>query len=199
MENFKNIKSSESEELTAKFNKFFPEGKIKEISIKDLPADVLKSFEGSSKRFILPEDYKPGDFKKIFLVEHDNGDLTYIGNQIKNYWNESTEDLSYLFERRGQEKIGHGELRYDISSDDEFFKNKPFVGFTETEKEYHKTGLGRRRLFLLNALAQSLYDQPLYSSTLIADEARSLWEKLVVEGKAEKFKEGDDDRYVMKK
>lgn len=190
-------KSSSNRELLARFNEFFKEGDIKELSIEDLPSDILKFFENNSAKFIPPKDYEPENFKKFLLVNHENGDQTYIANQTKKYDNKNVEDLSYLVDYRGGDNLGHAELRYNPSSDLEYFKDKPFVGYTGTEEKYQKQGLGRRRLFLMNALAKTLYNNPVYSDTVITDEAKSLWEKLVQENLAKKIKEGNEDRYVM--
>jgi hypothetical protein len=188
---------SNDRELLMKFDNFFKEGNVKELHIEDLPEDVLKFFESNSAKFILPEDYKPEDFKRFLLVNHENGDQTYIANQTKEYYNKSVEDLSYLVDYRGEDNLGHAELRYNPLSNSEYFKDKPFVGYTVTEEKYQKKGLGRRRLFLMNALAETLYNNPVYSDTIITDEAKNLWEKLVQENLAKKIKEGDKDRYVI--
>jgi hypothetical protein len=189
--------SSNDKELLMKFDKFFKEGDVKELQIEELPEDILKFFENNSARFILPKDYKPENFKNFLLVNHENGDQTYIANQTKKYDNKNVEDLSYLVDYRGEDNLGHAELRYNHSSDSEYFKDKPFVGYTVTEEKYQKQGLGRRRLFLMNALAETLYNNPVYSDTIITDEAKNLWEKLVQENLVKKIKEGDKDRYVM--
>ena len=98
-------------------------------------------------------------------------------------------------------KMGHSELRFNIKCAEEnekYFKNKPFTGFTSTEESARRTGLGTRRIFLMNAYAQMNYGFPLYSDTAISEGAKKMWEKLVQQGKAERFKEGPHDRYVLK-
>jgi hypothetical protein len=196
---FKEFEPNENQKLLNKFNSFYPEGKMSELRLNDLPKAVLKYFEANSRRFILPEKYKPGNFKRLLAVDYTNGDKTYIANQIKIYENDddAIEDLSYLIDYRGGNNIGHAELRYNLQSDSEYFKNKPFVGYTATKEEYQRSGLAERRLFLMNALAKTLYDYPICSDTVISAEAKSLWEKLVQENKAKMIKEGKNDRYVM--
>jgi len=200
-ESFEKFQSTEETELLNRINNFFPEGKTTEININDLPVDVLNFFEGYSKRFILPEEYVPGNFKKLFLADHENGDKTYIANQTKIYTEGDDggggEDLSYLVDYRANEIIGHSELRFKGSSGNKYYQDKPFIGFTDTEEKHRKSGLGKRRLYLMNALAKSFYGHSVYSDTLVSEEARLLWEKLVLENKAQKIKEGDKDRYRL--
>jgi len=195
---FKESWLSKDQELLNRFESFFPQGKMTILNINDLPPAVLDFFESNSKKFVLPEVYQPKDFKKFMLVNFDNGDRTYIANQVKKYNEEEdgTEDLNYLVDYRGDENIGHAELRYNLS-DSEYFQNKPFIGYTNTEEKYQKTGLGMRRIFLLDALAKTFYNHSVCSDTVITDQAKSLWEYLVQDGKAKKFKEGEHDRYMM--
>jgi hypothetical protein len=180
---------------------------MKILNIADLPFEVLDFFENNSRQFQLFTEYQPKNFKRFMLVNYNNGDKTYIANQIKKYSSAEVdnvedlsnliEDVNYLIDYRGEENIGHGELRYCFLNNSDVCKNKPFVGNTATEKKYQKTGLGLRRLFLLNALSKTLYNYPLNSDEIITDQAKNLWENLVKEGKAKKYKEEKSDRYVM--
>ena len=167
------------------------------VDSENVPKKAMKFFENQSLQLILPEEYKPGNFEKFFVIKHKNGDETYVAEQVKTYHNEDTERLSYFWDSRNSKTIGHGELRWSLSKKSKFFKNKPFVGFTETEKEFQRQGLAERRLHMLDAFARMTYGFPLYSSDVVTPRAINLWEKLVREGRAKKFKSGEPDRYCF--
>lgn len=178
-----------------------PGAEIEDISIDLIPQRVLEKFEAHSKRFILPNEYKPGNFNKLLLIRFQNGDIIYAAKQIKIYDNKREEECTYFFETRGDEILGRSEMRYGLKykkENSKYFKDKPFVGFIKTESDMKKTGLGTRRLFAMNAVSHMIYGQPLYSDTVNSDEMINVWEELVKKGKAEKFKEGKFDRYVVK-
>lgn len=181
------------------FKKHFSSAQIEIISADKVPPVAIDLFELCSKRFINPKDYKPGNFDAYFLIRHDSGEVTYAVQQTKTYWTGSTEILIDLIDldQSGNQQ-GDGEIRYDPSDDRPCFKNKPFTGWTETEENYRKRGLGRRRLLMMNALSQMLYGLPLHSDTTILEQEKRILEKLLDEGKVSKYKEGEHDRYVFK-
>ncbi|MDQ5883583.1 MAG: hypothetical protein QG654_497 [Patescibacteria group bacterium] len=166
------------------------------ISIDQVSDNAIKFFEGASQRFILPEEYYPGNFEGLFLLKHENGDITYVATQIK-----FDEYNTYFFDTRDGEEIGHGELRFAKDSEDEFFKDKPFVGFTDTEENFRRQGLGERRLLEMGAYSRQIYNLPIYSDTLISENAKALWNKFVSLGMAEVFIENSGgrshERYVL--
>ncbi len=144
------------------------------------------------------ENYKPDNFESLFEVDNIDGSKSYIAEQTKTYdTNKDTEKLTYIFDLHGDIVSGHSELRYNISNKSKYFKNKPFIGFNDTEREFQRKGLGWRRMRLMNAFAQMRYGAPLYSDTLMSEQAEGLWQKLVKEGKAKKIKEGKVHRYVL--
>ncbi|MBW3013791.1 hypothetical protein KY335_00945, partial [Candidatus Woesearchaeota archaeon] len=67
------------------FQKYFPDGRIEWIAYSALPEKALKRFEGMSERFILPEDYREGNFTGLFVVHHDDCMKTYLARQLKDY------------------------------------------------------------------------------------------------------------------
>ncbi len=168
------------------------------IEATDIPLDVMNFFENRSKQLILPEDYEPGNFEGFQAVRHENGDITYIARQTKTYsTNRETEQLNYLIDFNNQnEETGYAELRLN-ETNSSYFKNKPFVGFSNTETKYRKQGLGTRRLLTMNALAQSQYHNPLNSDTLLSKGAENLWKGLVKKGLARTYQEGNHTRYVF--
>lgn len=179
------------------FKKFFPQGSIEEISFDTIPSEVLEFFEGMSARFVSPDNYKSDNFEIAYLIKHDNGDLTYVAEQEKDYQEKGIEKNAYFFDVRDGKKIGHGELRYSANRKEEFFDQKPFVGFTNTEDDYRRLGLGERRLFEMGAYSQIRYGLPLYSSTTITKEAEKVWQKLEAHGKANKIEDQDGVRYKL--
>jgi len=171
--------------------------KIDTTAQVQIPNQVMEWFEGRSSLLIDPRNYLQGNFSAFYVINHQSGDRTFAARQTKTYdTNGDTEELVYLIDvdSDGIEE-GHGEIRMNISNDDPYFKNKPFVGYTETEGGFRRQGLGTRRLLMMNTFTQMLYDLPLHSDTLIADDARRLWERLAVEGKAIKYPEGQNERF----
>lgn len=183
------------------FDRFFNAGKIEQILITEIPKLAIDLFEGYSRRFISPKDYRQGDFQQLFCINHHLGGQIFVAEQIKQYPDGGMDDELYLCELY-QRKIdlGHGEVRFSLNNDEDFFLDKPFVGYTHTEEEFREIGLGVRRLVIMNALTQSLYGLPLHSAIFVQDgemkEApMGAWKKLVKLGQAEIFKEAEKDRY----
>jgi len=44
----------------------------------------MTHFETQSAKFILPDDYHPKIWK-IYIINHDNGQKTYVAHQTKSY------------------------------------------------------------------------------------------------------------------
>lgn len=77
-------------------------------------------------------------------------------------------------------------------------ENIPYIGFTKTFPEYRRQGLGRRRLLVANSISIHLFNEPLRSDLNeplgsgpnepggTSPEAASLWNRLVLDGLAEK-------------
>ncbi len=149
-------------EISDTFNYYFPKGKICGVQMADLPKIAINKFEGMSRRFILPEHYKKGNFKEFFKIDFEDGNQIYVTTQTKD------EDLIYLIELDSEgNKLGHGEVRIDLDYDPTYPKPYCFVGYIETEWDYRKRGLGERRLKVMNALSQILYGSPLNSGETI--------------------------------
>jgi len=181
------------------FARFFPDAQINNCAIADIPKAALAYFECKSHQFVNRNEYVPGNFTRLMSVVHSDGNKTYLAVQTKTYTsNKDTEELTYLVDTDQEGLgIGYGEIRKRIYGKRKFFKDKPFVGDTFTKEENRSTGLGGRRLLIMNAICQILYQLPLYSDTLMSKEARSLWENLAALGKAKMQKEGKADRFVL--
>lgn len=173
-----------------RFNELFSGGAIKEIAVEDVPPVIVEKFESWAQKYILPKDYLPNNFISTYLLEHENGDRTYIAELVRNYAQDIETRKSVVFteayfvEMRGDVEIGHGEIRRDVSEQPVHGGN-PYIGYTSTEEEYRRGRLGERRLNTMNAFAQAKYGTQLFSGTTITDKARAMFEKLAEEGKVE--------------
>lgn len=178
---------------------YFPSGEVHELQLSDIPADVLEHFEGKSSCYILPENYHPGNFQTLFLLEKTPNEKIFGATQTKTYGTEnpdtSTEELTYLVDVLDDKITGYGEIRFNTSKENEYFKDKPFVGFTRTYKEFMGKNLGTQRLQTMNEVCLALYKRPLSSDSIISEPAKKVWEKLAAKGEAEIFKEGTSNRY----
>ncbi|MDP1689824.1 MAG: hypothetical protein Q8L52_01295 [bacterium] len=181
--------------VAEKFNNLYG-AELTKVTYGDLPQDVKKHFESQSRKFILPETYHVGNFNKIYKFTHPNGDVTYVGQQDKVYnTNDSTERLTFFADTRDGQMTGYLELRFALTDLNKYFKNKPFVGFSRTNATFLRQGLAKRRLEEANAYSVSEHRLPLNSDSFVTEKARGVWERLMVEGKAEKYKEGDNERF----
>jgi hypothetical protein len=179
--------------------RFFPQTKFSEVSYEDLPAEAVRIFEGYSRRFILPEDYKEKNFSYLIKAQHDENDFTYIASQTKKFTrtNLEVETDTYFVDILDGEYVGRSELRYAPKSNIGFFKKRPFIGYIITEENLRDAGLGTRRVYQMNAISQMFFNLPLYSDTLISSKMCGLWENLVKEGKASKFKQDKANRFLF--
>ncbi|TSC64423.1 MAG: hypothetical protein G01um101491_292 [Parcubacteria group bacterium Gr01-1014_91] len=172
------------------FANLFKTGGIREIGRNDIPETVRNHFEGMSSRFISPSDYRKENFNSYYVIEHtDIPDLkTYVAEQDKYYGNigeqKGLERNVYFYDMLGEVEVGHGELRYQPESDEEYFKDRPFVGFNQTEKEFRKRNFAFKRLIEMGSYSVMQWGLPLYSGDQNAD-ADKVWQKLMREGMAE--------------
>ena len=116
--------------------------KIIKTTRDKIPPKAIKKFEGYSKRFILPKQYKEDNFEAYAYMNHALPEpyTTYLAIQEKHISKECVEKNIYIFEQDSQgRKIGHGEIRLAVKykkEEEAFFKDKPFVGYTATEEEF---------------------------------------------------------------
>lgn len=181
----------------------FLDAEIKAIDENSVIQDMKGFFEAEMTSLLFPQYYKQGNFDHFFAIHHSLGDITYVAQQTKvypvigvtEYSNAAdTRDLVYLRDVTvSGEDEGYGVLIKSIKS------NKPYVGYTSTEEEYQKKGLGKRRLLMMNALSQMLFGFPLHSDIIIRPVAESIWVKLATEGKAIKYNEEGRDRFMFTK
>ncbi len=181
------------------FRTNFHGAEIKVVTYNEVPPNVMEWFEVESEMFLF-KDYKRGAFKELFAIQHNSGDITYAAQQIKEYpvimatghpEIDLVEDLVYLKDlNRYGEETGYGEIIKEAKEE------IPYVGYTMTKDEYRRQGFGKRRLLMMNGLSKMLFGLPLYSGISFGHpDAKSLWEKLVAERKALKYKEDKKDRF----
>lgn len=123
---------------------------------------------------------------------HPDGDYSWLAQHDKTYdeYSEAVESNTYVFDTNPDNEItGVGEIRFARSSDDPYFKDKLFVGWTKTELGFERQGLGRRRLLVMNMVSHALYGCALHSDTLLSEPAQRLWEGLVDESAASRYNE----------
>ncbi|MFA7298272.1 MAG: hypothetical protein WC010_01370 [Candidatus Absconditabacterales bacterium] len=171
------------------------EEQIIEIKREDIPKEVIVLFEGYSRLYILPEEYKEGNFEQYGYIKHTTPTsfITYFALQEKTIDKKYKEKQIYLFERdKKGNKIGHGEIRLGIEykkKDEDFFKDKPFVGFTDTEDDYKNKGYGKKRIQTMNMISKQTRGLKLHSDVLFSDpNAQKIRERLEKEGLAKRYK-----------
>ena len=197
MENVREFKIAADQPKKDIFKQHFPIGEIQPIDLAQIPKVAVDFFESKSGTLINRSDYRPSNFEACFVVDHQEGGKTFLAQQTKTYSTHgATEALTYLVDIDSDGNIaGFGELRLNLSDSRNYFKDKPFVGYTQTERTFQRRGLGTRRLRLMNAISNMLYSLPLHSDTLLGQESRGVWEKLVRAGLARKYKQGKHDRF----
>jgi len=166
----------------AVFNEYFPDGKIKELRPEEIPEDVMIYFELKSSELLMPEEYKPKNFEKFFVVTHPDNKQTFLAQQTKEYSKKILiEKVTYFADFENEKIMSRAELVFNTRCDkkyEKFFKNKPFVGWISTPRDVRKTGMAKRIILMMNAYSQAAYNLPLYSDTNFTDSGREFTEKL---------------------
>lgn len=195
------IKKGEAEKQT--FKEHYPEGELTEVKVDQIPEAALVHFDNRITRYVKPEEYDPSNADRLLLVEHAEGDKTYVMQYevVMENTSETEKQVSLCDVDSEGEQTGYLDLVNVVSSEEPFFKDKPFVAFTRTTGAKAK-GYGTRRYLVANAVSQTLFDKPLCSDTMLGAEdsvQRGLWRKFVDEGKAERFiEQGGKERFKFK-
>lgn len=174
---------------------------ITAVTPSSIPEGVGEYFRASSAVLTLDGEIPLQQFDHLLRIDG-MGATTYLGEHEKLLAVGDTERTTYLVDltEDGTQTIGRGELRFNAISDTDYFKDKPFVGYTRTYSDqlvgdFSHRGYGRRRLHALNLAAQTLYNLPLHSDTVRSAPATRLWEKLVADSLAEIYMQGQHTRY----
>ncbi len=166
------------------FAEYYPQGSIEETN--SIPEGLMS---------VLRSEYDSGPFENFYLIDHDNGEKTYVAKKVKIYHltRGSLKLMGLIDVNEDNIHIGHGEIMVD-NSEKEIYKDQPFVAYTDTVKKYRRQGLGMRRLYVMNALSQAFYQLPLYSGFAIKPSAEGVWQRLVEQGVAKIY---EDERFVF--
>lgn len=164
---------------------------FRQINPEDVPAEVATRLVGRGRLYIHPEEAPQSitEFGALRVHEHADGDMTYLANQTKTYSQGDTEEIIHVIDASPDgEVIGTGEVRYNPTSKEDYFKGKPFVGATSTVESRRNEGLATRRLRIMKLAAAAEFGLSLHSDTLFSDDsARKIWEHLVRDGLAERY------------
>jgi hypothetical protein len=180
------------------FKQYFLGGQIAKCEPDALPVTARDFFEDRARMFG-PKEYAPGNFTHLFLISHPNGDQTFVATETKNHKDAGGPDeWAYLMEYNSDGvKLGSAVMRRAILATTPHFADKPYADHNNTETDFIKHGLAIRRLKMMNALSQMLYRMPLNSDIGLSAENCRRWEKLVAEGQAVAYKDGDYKRFAF--
>jgi hypothetical protein len=181
------------------FESYIKGSKIQEVTIESIPKEVLVFFEQRSALYVNIDVYKEKNFENFYEIIHNNADRSYVAVQTKEYPDGTVEKDTYFFDTRNNEELGYGEVRFNQRSENDYFKNKPFVGITRTLEKFQRQGLGKRRVLEMGAYTEMQYQLPLNSDSLLSAESKEVWENLINEDMAEKYIEaqGGSERYRL--
>ncbi|OGC92070.1 hypothetical protein A2899_04760 [Candidatus Amesbacteria bacterium RIFCSPLOWO2_01_FULL_49_25] len=191
------------------FSALYPGGNLWVAGYKYLPSKTREIFEGLSRRFVHPRSYRRNDFFGCFGLSHENGDITW-GAWRRPIWRgdssgDGIETALYFHDVSGQgDQVGRSEVVYTLGNSESFFEDKPYVEYSETAERIQGRGLDLRRLVYMNAACNFFLGRRLYSSDIFLTHPVSgervhkrSWERLVLEGLAERLDEGEHERYVF--
>jgi len=198
------------------FHTWMPHTSIEGVTnLSDIPIAARKLFEARSRMYIPPRRYKLENFLSVCKITHSDGSFSWAARQAKTM----TTLPGKVLDDAGVPKYALEESVYlvDTGSRDEFagcsymvmdhtpipfFNSKPFEEWSQTADEFQRRGLATRRTFTLNALSQTLYGIPIHSSDHFirsntkdgtsVQPVKLMWEKLVQEGLATEFFDGND-------
>lgn len=167
-------------------------GELEIVQPRDLPSSVAQEIWLRSDLYTDAPRLTPDEFKSLHRITFDNV-TTYLAEQTKKYSaNGDIESITHFVDvDESEAQIGYGELRFALTNDSPFFAGKPFVGWIFTEEPYQRTGLGTRRLTVMNAASMAIHGLPLHSSDVVSDAAADLCKKLAAQGLAIECAEGD--------
>lgn len=166
------------------------------ISTELIPTDVANYFSFRSRKLTDAPPLPIADFDDLMIFNFGDAGNVYAAAHTKSYRTDTVERLVYLADTDATGNLqGSGEVRLTVTDQSDYFRDKPFVGFTRTRRGYRELGLGMRRLHVMNAVTNNLFNLPLYSDTSVAPKAQRLWHRLVEQGVAEEYMEGQGRRF----
>lgn len=189
------------QKISEEFSILFPGADIKKVGISEVPESPLNFFKDRSLWLTNNKKYIPDSLDSFYKIRYQDGSISYVATQTKTYaTNGDTEKLVYIYDEDAQHnEIGYGEIRYNEMRKDNYFKNKPFVGFTTTGENYKKQGFGTRRLKTMNALSLRMFGLPIHSDTLIGEESKRIWQRLLKNGETYSYLQDKMPRFAFKR
>ena len=166
---------------------------------EQIPEAVADFLRNKSALYVKEPPLEPAQFDELLFVANDNGVTSYIARQDKTYdSNGRTERLYHVVDAdAGGEVIGYAEIRLGLANNEDYFKDKPFVGSLWTDERYRRSRRGNLagRLVVLAALAEQKLELPLYTDTVVSKEAHNVADKLARNGRLELIQEDGFIRY----
>jgi len=158
---------------------------------EDMPPKIATLLLARSALHILPDEapMSISELNDLRLFTHENREASYLASQTKTYTQGDIEDIIHIIDASPDgEVIGWGEVRRNLTSKEDYFKDKPFVGSTHTIEERRHEGLASRRLLVMRLATSAEFGLALHSDTLFSDHnARKIWEHMVRDGLATKY------------
>jgi len=201
------------------FETHYPAGHMRPISLDKIPPAAMNKFEGYSCRFIPSHSYVERNFDKSFIITTGDAMKTYVVTQDKKYPSDqfgdkrNIEKQAYFVAMNADDRILYSEIRFNITDSRNYFKDKPFVGFSGCENNaYYDDDVlqkiwvmqGADQIVLMNALSHALFNLPIHSDTTICSHEKPLWNLLLNQGHIQSYLERENNsdkgllRYVFK-
>jgi hypothetical protein len=163
---------------------------LHQVFSNEIPPDVANALMDRGRKLVRREEVKQNVDDLEFTGKLDFGDNVdmYVAVDSKHVKG-CHERLLYFVDADANGAVqGVSEVCLR-EQDSDFFRDKPFVSWTQTQEESRQRGLGMRRLRVMGAMSQEIFNLPLYSDTNMTDQARRLWERIVTEGGAKMIKD----------
>ena len=178
----------------------FGEIKPEKVSYTEWPEAVVRHFINQSGKGTLAPDLVLDQFNDTYVFESANGNRSFTASHTKSYGDGTVrlEEIIYLADSdKLGNLIGFSHVRFDSKNELPYWKNKPFVGNTETSKSSLRVGLGFRRLYLMNEMTSLVFGLSLHSdiSYHIKPDAQRLWQRAIACGDAEDYMQGQFTRF----
>jgi hypothetical protein len=164
---------------------------FEDIPCWDVPFQAIEVLETRALMYTHDKRETTTKFEKLMKLVTEDDVSTYLAVHTKTYETvPDTEKLIYLADVDDTGwLLGYGEVRYGLSNQSEYFKDKLFTGYTQTKENYWHLGLGTRRMHIMNHATHLIFGLPLNSDTIISHKALPLWQRQVALGNAEKYME----------
>jgi hypothetical protein len=166
---------------------------ITKMSKSDVPPEAQVVFDTYGSMDTMDASVSLDEFESLLRIEG-LGVTSYLAEHEKLLAIGQVERTAYMLDIDDSlgVPVGMGQMRLNVSNESDYFRDKPFVGYTQTYENsrngnFLRKGYGTRRLHALNLAAKTLYELPLHSDTIRTPQASRLWQRLVSEDIAESY------------